>query len=85
MNPKLKNFLLIVVKNAINAVITNAGLMSTLHGVFNLYSTNGLWNIAKATLSVVIAREAMVWGPVLMKWTQTSADPSSLDNPPPKP
>ena len=72
----LKNFLMIVLKNAINAIITNAGLMTMLHGVFNTSTVNGWWDIGKATLAVVISREAIVWGPVLVKWTTTNSDPS---------
>lgn len=72
----MKNFLMIVLKNAVNAIITNASLMTMLHGAFNLYSKAGWWNIGKATLSVVIAREIVVWGPVVMRWTTTDANPN---------
>ena len=77
MNPSLKNFLMIVLKNAVNAVVTNSGLMTLMHGTFNKYSRDGLWNLGKATLAVVVAREVMVWGPVLMKWSSTNANPPS--------
>lgn len=76
MHPGLKNFLLIVVKNAVNAVFTNAGLMALMHGTFNKYSKDGLWNMGKATLAVVVAREIMVWGPVVLKWSTTNAQPN---------
>ena len=75
MSAWLKNFLMIVLKNAVNAIITNAGLMTLMHGVFNKYSTDGLWNIGKATLVVIITREVTVWGPVLLHWTNTDANP----------
>jgi hypothetical protein len=74
----IKHFLIIVAKNAVNAIITNAGLMATMHGAFNTYSRNGLWNLGKATLSVVVAREVMVWGPVVVKWSMTNASPDDL-------
>ena len=77
MNPTLKKILIIAAKHAVNAILTNAGLMGMLHGAFNLYSRSGLWNIGKATLSVVIAREAIVWVPQIIKWTNTAADPST--------
>lgn len=76
MTTGLKNFGMIVLKNALNAVLTNAGLVALMHGEFNAYSTNGLWNIGKATLVVIATREATVWGPILLKWTQTNSDPS---------
>ena len=72
----MKNFLMIVLKNAVNAVITNASLMVMLHGAFNMSSSAGWWNVGKATLSVVIAREVVVWGPVVMNWTTTNANPT---------
>lgn len=75
MNPSVKNFLVICAKNALNAVLTNAGLMALMHGVFNTYSTAGLWNLGKATLVVIGAREAAVWGPIVLKWSTTNANP----------
>ena len=76
---KLKNFFIIVAKNAVNAILTNSGLMTLMHGAFNTYSKSGLWNIGKATLAVVAAREAMVWGPELIRWSMTNANPSDLN------
>jgi hypothetical protein len=79
MSPWVKNFFTIVLKNAINAVLTNAGLIAMLHGDFNLYSTRGLWNIGKAALSVVAAREGAVWLPILLRWSSTNAQPNGVD------
>jgi len=76
MPPWLKRFLLIALKNAVNAVITNAGLMTMLHGAFNMYSRSGWWNLGKAGIAVVISREGMVWIPVLIKWSKTDAEPN---------
>ena len=74
----MKRFLIICAKNAVNAIITNSGLMAMMHGVFNLYSKDGMWNLGKSTLAVVVAREIMVWGPVVMKWSNTDANPDDL-------
>jgi hypothetical protein len=74
----MKNFLLIVLKNALNAILTNAALMTMLGGTFNIHTTDGIWNIGKATLSVIGAREALVWIPVLLKWSSTNADPNKV-------
>ena len=82
MNPAIKNFLLICAKNALNAILTNAALMTMMHGVFNTYSTAGLWNLGKAALGVIVAREVMVWGPIVLSWTNTSATPDSMKQPP---
>jgi hypothetical protein len=82
VNPSaLKNFLMIVLKNAVNAVITNGGLMTSMSGVFNIHSTNGWWNLGKATVAVVFGREVTVWGPIILKWTTTSADPGATTPP----
>jgi hypothetical protein len=83
MNTTIRTFLIITMKNAVNAVITNAALLAAFHGQFaNPTSKSGWWDIAKVTLSVIISREVIVWGPVLLKWTTTNAD---LPAPPPAP
>jgi hypothetical protein len=74
----LRNFGIIVVKNAVAAILTNAALMAMLHGAFNVTTTSGWWNIGKAALAVVVSREAAIWVPVLLKWSQTNASPSDL-------
>jgi len=69
---------MIVLKNALNAILTNAALMALMHSTFNKYSSDGLWNIGKATLAVVLTREILVWGPIVMSWTTTNADPGTI-------
>jgi len=71
-----KKIAVIAAKHAVNAILTNSGLMLMLHGAFNAYSRAGLWNIGKATVSVVIAREAVVFLPQILKWTTTNTDPT---------
>ena len=73
---EMKNFLMIVAKNALNAVLTNGALVLMIHDQFNVYSGHGWYNIGKATLAVVAAREGAVWGPVLLKWSTTDANPN---------
>lgn len=72
MTPAVKSIFLISLKNAVNAILTNSALMAMLHGAFNFYSRNGLWNLGKATLAVVASREAMIWAPKILAWTQTN-------------
>lgn len=76
MNPKVKNFFLIVLKNAVNAILTNAALMAMLPSVFTLHTADGWWNLAKVTGAVIGAREVAVWLPIVLAWSKTSADPS---------
>jgi hypothetical protein len=80
LHPKVRKFLSVSLKHAVNAVLTNAGLMGLMHGAFNMYSRNGWWNLGKATAVVIGAREAAIWLPVLLKWSMTNADPSQLQD-----
>jgi hypothetical protein len=75
----LKSFLVIFAKNAVNSVIVNSGLVLMIHNVFNTYSKSGLYNLGKATIATIVAREVVVWGPVVYAWSTTNASPSDLD------
>jgi hypothetical protein len=75
MSPALKNVLTITAKNAVNAILTNAALMGMLHNLLDVTTRNGWWNIGKVTLSVVVAREAMIWVPELLKWSASTEPP----------
>lgn len=69
----LRNFGIVVAKNAVNAVLTNAALMAMFAGQFNnVTSTVGWWNIGKVTVAVVGGRELAVWLPKLLKWSQST-------------
>jgi len=81
MNPQVKNFLTITVKNAVNALLTSSALMAMNWGAFNFTSKSGWWNLGKVCLSVVSAREVTVWLPLLLKWSVTSANPAAVRTP----
>jgi hypothetical protein len=92
MTAQIKNFLTISLKNAVNALLTSSALMALNWGAFNVTSKAGWWNLGKVCASVIGAREATVWLPILLKWSVTSANPAAtrtpdggLDVPPPKP
>lgn len=85
MSQTIKNILMIVIKNALNAVLTSAFLMQTMSGIFNIHTTDGWWNLGKAIFSVIMAREGAVWIPVILNWTKTNADPSINQKPTPVP
>jgi hypothetical protein len=76
VNQKVKSLLLIALKNAVNAVLTNAGLMASMSNTFNLHDWAGTKHILLATGSVILSRESMVWGPKLLKWSMTDAVPN---------
>lgn len=75
MNPKLKNVLLIFVKQALNAILASSVLKVLVYGNFQFNSPDAWWNFGKAIFSVVLAREIIVWGPIIMKWTATDSNP----------
>lgn len=80
MSPNVKNVLIIIAKNAVNAVLTNATLMATMHQTFYLTGNwHGIDNMLKVTLGVVLAREGVVFLPVILKWSQTNSTPDALD------
>jgi hypothetical protein len=78
MSPWLKNLFLIFSKNAVNAVLASGLLKIFITGSFNFNSPNDWWNFGKSMASVIIAREVMVWGPILFKWSDTSSNPAAI-------
>jgi hypothetical protein len=78
MSPAIKNFLLITIKNAVNAVLTDGALMVAFSSTFHLHTWQGVKNLLISSGIVVATREATVWGPIVMRWSQTNATPSSL-------
>lgn len=70
MNATVKKILIISAKHAVNALLTNSVLSELLPSVFNFHSAAGLLAFGKAALATVAAREAVVWIPVVLKWTQ---------------
>lgn len=71
---KLKSFLVISAKNALNAVLTNAALMTTFHNWGQLSTKAGWISIGWTTLSVVGAREATVWLPKILAWSTSPTE-----------
>lgn len=80
LHPSVKSFLIISSKNAVFAILTNSALMIQWHSIFNFDNWPGVWAVTRATLSVVGAREGLVWLPKLLKWSQTGADANDLQS-----
>jgi hypothetical protein len=76
LNAKLKNILTIFLKNAVNAILTNAAMMAALPSVFNFHDRAGILAVLKLAGSTIGAREIAVWGPILLKWSTTNAQPN---------
>lgn len=72
MRPKLKRMLILSAKHAVNAILTNSVLMTTLGSWSQIHTRGGWWTIGKVALSTIVAREAMVWGPKLLAWSQST-------------
>lgn len=77
MHPKLKSFLIVCAKNAVNAILTNAALMALIHDQFNFANHSGWVHVLKAAGAAVAAREALVWGPKLLAWSTSGQEQTS--------
>ena len=77
MKEKAKNILTIILKNAINALLTSSAMMAFNWGAFNYKTADGWWNLGKLVLAVVASREAAVWLPIILKWSSTSSNPAA--------
>jgi len=72
MTAKLKSFLIVSLKQAVNALLTNA-TMTTLFPQFMGWHTADWWvNVGKVALATVVSREALVWGPKILAWSQSN-------------
>lgn len=80
LHPAIKSFLTISAKNAVFAILTNSALMLQWHSIFNFDNWPGVWAVARATFAVIASREALVWLPKLLKWSQTGADANDLQS-----
>lgn len=71
MSPKLKAFLVISAKQAVNAVIVQIIPMIFDNGQFNVHSASGLEHIGMLAISAILAKESSVWLPKLLAWSQS--------------
>lgn len=81
MNAKLKNILMIFAKNAVNASLMVVADMVHQPALYNFHTKVGLYGIGYSIVKAVGIREAIVWGPVLMKWSTTNANPNGSQQP----
>jgi hypothetical protein len=71
MNPKVKNVLIICLKNAIVAVLTNGGSSFAFPSMFNFHSWTGVKNDIVLCGTTIASREFIYWGPILWKWASS--------------
>jgi hypothetical protein len=70
MSPRAKRVLVIAVKNAVNASLVALGPVAAWH--YNILSWPGLKHVLVIMGSAVASREALVWVPKILKWSQTN-------------
>lgn len=72
MNPTLRSFLINSGKHAVNALLTNATLMTLFGEWAQLDTRTEWWHILQVAFGCVVAREATVWLPRLLLWSQST-------------
>lgn len=71
MNPQLKAFLVVVVKQAVIGASTTVSVVWQDPANFNLTTRGGIEHVAVTILAAVASREALVWGPKLLAWANS--------------
>jgi hypothetical protein len=79
VNPKLKSFAIISLKQAVNALLVTFSASQFAPSTFSYTNWHGFLNILKLAGSVVAAREAQIWVPWLLKWSSTAATPEDAN------
>lgn len=74
LHPKLRSFLIITAKHAVNVVLTNGGLTLVMPHTFHFHDWAGFLAYAKVTGCLILSREFMVWGPRLLAWSQSTTN-----------
>lgn len=79
MNKTWKAILINSAKHAVNAILVTAPTLGIAPGSFHFHNAKGIEHILMEMGGAVIAREAAVWVPKLLVWSQT---PEPLDTTP---
>src|SRR4029077_6001335 len=69
MNATLKATLTAIAKNAVNAALISLAPIIHDHDHYNLSTVQGLEHVGIIMLDAILAREFIVWFPVVMKWS----------------
>lgn len=77
INPAFKSFLINATKQAISAAIATLVPIFNAPDQFNLHSAAGIRHVLYLVAAAIGTREALVYGPKLIAWTQSSDTPSS--------
>ncbi|HKN69702.1 MAG TPA: hypothetical protein VJX30_01490 [Terriglobales bacterium] len=69
----MKQFLIYVLKNAVNASLAAIVPIWKNYSTYNLSTLHGWLNVGAILGGAVLAREAVILYPQLLKWSQTNA------------
>lgn len=75
MTPAIKNILIQAAKNATNAALVTIAPMLSAPDRYNWHTLKGLEHMGAVVLGAILAREALVWGPKILAWSQTGETP----------
>jgi hypothetical protein len=71
MNPKVKSFLIICLKQAIIGASTTVATVWADPEKFNLTSVKGWEDVLLVVGAAILTREGLVWGPKLLAWANS--------------
>jgi hypothetical protein len=74
MNATVKLVLIISVKHAVNSLLVNSAFLALFPATFQIHTRAGWMNLLMSALTIIGARELMVWLPKLIKWSSTGTE-----------
>lgn len=74
MNKTTKLVLLISVKHAVNSLLVNSAFLELFPSTFQIHTRAGWMNLLISALTIIGAREFMVWLPKIIKWSTTGTE-----------
>lgn len=78
MSLRLKKIWEISWKNGLNALLINSALMLKFHDRFNFDNWAGVKSVLFMAGITILAREASIWIPVLLKLSQSAPNPEDV-------
>ncbi len=76
-----KKVLIIILKNALLGILTSAAITTQWHDLFNFDNMPGVYAVLKMCANVIVIKEAIAWGPWLLRWASTKNAPDDVFDP----
>lgn len=70
----MRRFVNLFMKNAVNALLTNAGLITIFHSWKQLNTRHEWAIVGEMALTCVAVREGTFWFPKLLAWSQSECN-----------